>query len=553
MTPPAARAAPGTSRATSRLLWDGLAVAAAVAWHAALLFVPERYAGVDAYFHVGQSRELWTQGLTAGVRALPFTVLGEGGPDHHFLFHVLGLPLSFVGGLVGVKLTALLFAGVATCGVVAWLRAMRAPAPWLWTLLLLATSEVYNFRMSLLRTQTVDVPLVLFAVTFVIAGRRRAAALLAFVFAWTHHGATVLLPVAVVCVVGVWLARRLAGSTPDRAVDRPGAAAGLADVGRAAAWLCAGFVLGQLVNPWFPDNLEYLFFHALFKTANPLGLPVGGEWLPARPDYIASELWPAHLALLAGVAALARFGGLAPRGRGPSVGADTLAMAGVWALFVVMTLKHGRFVGFLVPVQVGFAALVARDALRAARGPLASTDHAAPPSRSLRAGVALCALLCVGLLPGRFAATTALLGQGAGADDYRAGAAWLERHASPGEVVFNLRWDLFPRWWFHSPQLRFAIGLDPNYLAYRSPKHFQLWNNLRAGQRHVPDLGARLGLLFGARYVVATAEEAPLLAPYDELELAFASPATMIWRVKGATATRAPSAGTPAAPSRSSR
>jgi len=478
---------------TTHWITDGITVLVAVAWHAALILLCERYVGIDAFFHVAESRSLITEGLFAGVTSLPFTVLGEHGTDHHFLFHLLGLPLAFLPDFTAVRSSAVLFAALATGGLVAWMRHMRVPRPWLWALLLLATSEVYNFRMSLLRSQTVDVPLLLFGVAFVVAGRPRAAAILAFAFSWAHHGATILVPTAALCVVATLVSEKRVSL-------------------RAAAWLVGGFVLGQLINPWFPQNLEYLFFHALFKTANPLDLPVGGEWLPALPGYIATELWPAHAVMLGLGARLF----LQLRGRGERPRTDTIAVGLVWAMFVVLTLKHGRFVGFLVPIEIAFISLLSRDS-----GPL---------DRRVLAPLVIVSLL---LLVPRFSAVTTLIDKGTGQGDYTSAAKFLETHTEEGEVVFNVRWDNYPFLVFHSPRNRFVIGLDPNYLAYRSPKHFQLWNNLRAGERLVPHLSERLKQLFGARYLIATAEETPLLARYPELTLVHRSPAAMIWRARG--------------------
>ena len=140
-------------------LSDAVAVLAVVAWHAALVLTCVRYVGIDAFFHVAETRSLFSEGLFAGVTSLPFTVLGANGTDHHFLFHILGAPLAFLPDFQAVRWSAVFFAALATGGLIAWMRHQRVPRPWLWALLLIAASEVYNFRMSLLRSQTVDVPI----------------------------------------------------------------------------------------------------------------------------------------------------------------------------------------------------------------------------------------------------------------------------------------------------------------------------------------------------------------------------------------------------------
>ena len=51
--------------------------------------------GGDGYFHYTIASQLSISNPAQSIEALPFTVLGEQGPDHHWLIHWLQKPLTF--------------------------------------------------------------------------------------------------------------------------------------------------------------------------------------------------------------------------------------------------------------------------------------------------------------------------------------------------------------------------------------------------------------------------------------------------------------------------
>ena len=57
--------------------------AALLAW---ILADAEGILGVDGYYHFRIGQEILERGPWVDIRWLPFTVLGEHGPDHHWLF-----------------------------------------------------------------------------------------------------------------------------------------------------------------------------------------------------------------------------------------------------------------------------------------------------------------------------------------------------------------------------------------------------------------------------------------------------------------------------------
>lgn len=487
--------APPQPNAPRPVVWLIAAGLLAALWHLLLPWGTQRLHLDDAFYHLAEVRTWAREGLFGGITTLPRTVLGEAGPDHHFLFHVLIAPLALLDAEPALRLGAGLLAAASTLCVGWWLHRSQVPWPWLWLLLLLGASEVYGFRLGLLRAQAVDIPLLLAGLWQVLHGRAATALLLGFAFAWTHHGATLYGPVALLALLG----QRLAGQPLQV---------------RAALYLMAGVALGFVLNPWTPQSLEYLFFHTLWKTQNPLGLDVGAEWLPATPAWIAVEAWPLHLALVLGAANLLR----QPAGGGLSrLRPDAWALGGLTALFLLLTLRHGRFADHLVAVELCLCAVVWRD------GPLL-LDGAA-----LRRQLAVAAaLVLVALASWRWAGVRGYVDRGWLPGDYATAGHWLDTHAKPQELVVNLRWEDYSFLTYFAPQQRFLTGLDPNYLAYADPKTYLVWDRL--GTTRMPaDVAVPLQQLH-ARYLVGPPNR--YLDQHPQLQRVLADPNASIWQVK---------------------
>ena len=486
-------ATPNVSPLAARL--DRVALLAALAWFAAVIF-PCQHPGLDdAFYHLAQARAMVRDGLATGVDTLPLTVLGAHGPDHHFLLHLLQLPLAWLPYPWDVRLGMLAFGWLACGGFWAWLRWSRVPLPGVWTLFLLAGSEVFGFRMSLLRGQSLDLPLLLFGASAAARARPKLALVAALLFAWAHHAAVLLVPVAALA----FGAARLATGRWQL---------------RAPLWLVGGLLLGQIVNPWLPRNIEYLLFHVLFKTGDPLHLSVGPEWLPALPSWIVSEFALQH-AVLAALGLLAWRRRLKPQ-------ADTLTFALLLPLTVAMTLQHGRFADLLAAVEVAAIALLARDLAALAPLLLRPWSRMAPVLAAL-----------VLLTVARGVAVSRYLDDGSvRLDAWQRAAAVLQAQTQPGEVVVNLDWGEYCQWTYVAPQLRWAIGLDPYYLAYRRPQTFRTWAELNQGRQNIANLRDKLDRQFGARFLVGSANYAGYLQAYPELEWIYHSQEASIWRVR---------------------
>jgi len=425
---------------------------------------------VDTLYHFKVARLILERGPWVDIDWLPFTVLGEHGPDHHWLFHLLVAPLTAWGqGLREVQVACAVAAAAMTAALHLFLR--RAGVPWaaLFAVAAMFASEDLPFRFLMLRAQDLAVVFMV-ASMFLMAWRRSlGVGIVAFAFTESYHGAVILATIlAATLAVQAWHERRI---TP-----------------RLVTAVAGGVFAGLLLSPWFPRNVSYLVFHTVFKTASTDPALVGGEWLRPTLELFLRANAPAHALLLSGLAALvlARRAGVRPA-------QDTLTSLVLTLVFGAMTFfMAGRFIEYYGPFAAVTAGLLWRDA------------HAARAVPSLPWRVALPLVLSAILAYG-VPRSAALVERAANAryDESRAVMAYVDEH-DPRPMVFNARWSDFQQLVFWSDRSRYVAGLDGNYLRFGPvPARYALWHEIASGEantRH--DNAARIRATFGARWIV---------------------------------------------------
>jgi hypothetical protein len=418
----------------------------------------------DGHYHLRVVYWIAHHGLWTDIPWLPFTVLGERGPDHHWLWHLALLPFAWLDDPVQALRWAAAFNGAATVATIALvMRLLGVPAAPLFALLAVSASLLMPYRLLMLRTQNAAVIFMMLALWAMARDRTKSLAVIAFLFLESYHAAVVLAPMAFI------------GAAARSAVERRLVTAPLVAV-------AAGLTAALAVSPWFPRNIEYLLFHLFFKAPHSiLGEQISSlistEWYPPGWARLATESWPAHAMLAAAVAALGWRRLRDPSFRPP---ADTLMAMGVALLSLALYWQAARFAEYYVPFAVLAAGLAARDALAGRR-------YAALLLTWTLIVVAMSAvnLQKVRLMP---------------ADHLARVGQRLNELGKPGDVVFNSSWTDFMAlvWW--ADGFRYVNGLDGHYLAYRDPARFAVW--LAAGAGAIDEPAKPIAQAFSARFVV---------------------------------------------------
>ncbi|MCB0324799.1 MAG: hypothetical protein KDD69_14550 [Bdellovibrionales bacterium] len=426
------------------------------------------FIGTDAYYHVKLAERMLETPITAWPVSFPWlprTVLSESRfSDHHFLFHVALIPFVHFGGLLATKWAAVLF---ATTVFVAFqlLVPPGSTAVRIYTsVAFFLLSPAFLYRMSMVRAQSLSLALLLVLVWALLRKRHFLVGGLTFLYVWLYNAFPLVLILLACYTAALWIEAR----TWDR---------------RAFVAIGAGLLLGILVNPYFPQNVIFLFHHLIDKfQIGGFAVRVGREWYPYGAKAFLVHLGPSVLLLAGAVAMASRC-----RSRLDAVVGTLLLLALVTG---VMAFRSRRFVE-LFPV---FAVLSSAWMLQ---------QCALTGTRTERASVipVVTSLLLLSLLAWKSVEVARSEASDAQPyNRYRTSAEWLARHSTAGELVITADWDDFPRLFHFNHHNRYLAGLDPYFLYAADPVGFKLWKAATSGSlKETP--GAALARRFESRWL----------------------------------------------------
>lgn len=434
----------------------------------------------DGFYHIKLAAIMRTEGLKPAFPWLPLTILNPAEfSDHHFLFHVALIPFTFGDLRLGAKWAAVFFASLAFLSVWNLLKNARVPYAALWAFALVALSEAFIYRMSITRAQSLSLAALMLGFDWLLRKKYYHLGVLAFAYVWLYDAFPLLTALAVVVTLADWLM--------DRRFDL-----------RPLLFIAAGSALGLLINPYFPQNIIFVFRHILPKLADATAVSVGNEWFPYTTAQLLKNSPLALAAFLGGALAL----GLSGR----RMHARTLAAFLLASLFGWMLFQSRRFIEYFPPFALVFAAFawapMIQDIRKTAldKTPDEKTTHAGLSERLLNRLPVLALLLAVAAGGwGTFQAAAASLGTSQPYQTFSGASAWLAAHTPPGERVFQTDWDDFPRLFFYNTRNTYLVGLDPTYMSLYDAGLYDQWVAITRG--NVAQPSASIAEDFDARFV----------------------------------------------------
>jgi hypothetical protein len=488
-----------------------------------LTFLQTRTAAIccgdwDGYYHIKWSWLLW-ENFKHGhwlptFEWLPLTVLNPRDyADHHFLFHLLQIPfLWFFQPVTAAKVAAIFYSTLAIFSVYWMLFRYGVKHQLLWFAAIMTCANAFFYRMNMAKAPPLTIIITVLGIHLLFQRKYVWLLPLMFAFVWTYSLFPLLFFAALIwTIVIVWNERRFEW--------------------RPLAYTGIGMVLGNVINPYFPNNL-YLFtehFAEKFKVGSDFVVAVGGEWYP----YSGMELlmnFP--IALAAMVLGYILF---VPKGKKlPEKAAFFLAFA---SMLVAAQFRSKRFAEYFPPFAILFAAFswnaffapkaaelpdeFQRDIDPYLDAPVPTQGeawlHAARQAAPWVIGIALSIFWLYNLIglhkfgfdePGMIDNITS----NEPADKYRRAMEWATaldatgaENIPKGEIIFNCTWDDFPKLFFYDTKHRYVYGLDPNYLYTQNPDLYKSLKDITEGK--VDDPGPVIRDKFGAKYVFADAAE----------------------------------------------
>lgn len=457
---------------------------------AAIQFATPNLVDNDGYYHLKLAQLMRQEGLRPAFPWLPLTVLNAHDfVDHHFLYHVLLIPFTFGNLREGAKWASVIFPALTFLAGWLLLRGQRIPCAALWSLGFFAVSEAFLYRMSMPRAQAVSLLVLLLALHVILTRRYRWLLPLAFLYVWFYNAFPLILLLVGVYVGASWLLERRLN---------------LAPLGYAAL----GIGLGLVINPYFPNNLIFIYQHLFPKLTDATAISVGNEWYPYQTWTLVENSGPALLAFVAGAFAL----GLRER-RMETRTAVAFLLA---VLFGVMLFKSRRFVEYFPPFALIFTALAWTPLLQGWLAEHQTTNLVKPAvgygwRNRVLAGVMVAVLLPAiwfNLHAARQSMQTAKPFQ-----RYASASAWLEANTPAGSRVFQTDWDDFPRLFFYNTHNTYIVGLDPTYMQLYDPALYDLWVQITRGHLEAP--AQTIVEKFGTRYIITDLDHKAFLRQAD--------------------------------------
>ncbi len=436
--------------------------------------------GTDGYYHIKLASLMRTDGLRPDFPWLPLTILNPREfYDHHFLFHVALIPFSGGDLRLGAKWAAVAFSSLAFLSVWWLLRNQRVRYAGLWALGLLAVSEAFLYRMSMVRAQSLSLGILALGLHWMLTGKHRRLLPLGFIYVWMYDAFPLLVVLAGLYVVAAW--------SSERKLDlQPLLYAGL------------GIGLGMVINPYFPHNIAFVIRHILPKLTEATAVSVGNEWYPYKTTQLL-ENSPLALGLfLSGTFAL----GLS--GRRMQVRTATAFLIAI--AFGAMLFQARRFIEYFPAFALIFAAF-AWSPLLSANGETGNPEKT-PTQRALASGTfgrffaggAVLLILIAGLW-GTLGEAKASVARSRPYQRFAGASAWLVTNTPPGSRLFQTDWDDFPRLFFHNTHNTYLVGLDPTYLQISDPQLYDLWVAISDGDIENPS--TEILAHFGAAYAIS--------------------------------------------------
>lgn len=433
---------------------------------AAIQFSTPNLVSNDSYFHIRFAEVMREQGLRPAFPWLPLTILNpQDYVDHHFLYHVLLIPFTYGDLRLGAKWAGVIFPALAFVAGWILLRGQRVPYAALWSLGFLAVSEAFLYRMSMTRVQGASLLMLFLILHVTLTQQYRWLLPLTFIYVWLYDAFPLIGLIVVLYVVSSWLLDR-------RLKLSPLVYAGL------------GIGLGLIINPYFPQNLLFIYHHALPKLTDSASGRVGNEWYPYQTWTLVENSAPSLVVLAVGAFAL----GLSQR----RMNTNTATLFLIALLFGFLLFKSRRFIEYYPAFALLFCA-VAWSALL--------EEWFAANLWLKKFWPLILTIILLPLLAYNLRATQESVQEDTNPyQRYASASAWLKANTPPGSLVYQTDWDDFTQLYYYNTHNTYTLGLDPTYMELYNADLYHLWRDINDGGVIPPS--ETIVNTFGAYYVL---------------------------------------------------
>ncbi|MCX6745053.1 MAG: hypothetical protein NTX82_06030 [Candidatus Parcubacteria bacterium] len=469
----------------------------------------------DSFYHLKMVKLIAERGPILDFPWLQFTVLKNYYTDHHFLYHVAAIPfVSIMGDFVGFKYYTAFLAALFIVLCYWFFKKQKIKGAEFFTLILLF-APAFMFRISLTKATAFSLILLFLGIYFIFQKKYWPLFLVAFLYVWSYGGYFLILGMALIYVAAdtIYLvlqkkfedSRKIWQRLNNIIKNTVKYFFGKQHL-KLLGIIALGLALGIVINPYFPKNLYFIWQQLVqIGLINYQGVVnVGGEWYPYRAWNLISDI---NLVALVGFIAYVIF---IFSFKKQQTKLYFFLLTSV--LFLILTLKSKRYVEYLVPNLVFFAAFSINFA--SANYNLSAVYHRIKNIAHLMKYLVMVILLYLGIVVIAVCirngmATKQAFNGGIGFQNFAGVSQYLKTNAQPGQIIMHTDWDDFPMLFYNNDRNYYIVGLDPTFMYNYNKDLYNLYADITTAKKK-DNLYQAVKVTFKASYFIVNKDRAQL-------------------------------------------
>ncbi len=455
----------------------------------------------DSFYHLKIIKLIGESGPVINFPWLQFTVLKDYYIDHHFLYHVIGIPfVRLLGDFAGIKFYTVLLNSLFILLAYSLLKKDKVKFPGIYALLLL-TANGLLFRISLTKASAFSL-ILLFLGTYCLFWRKKwLLFFLSWAYVWSYGGFLLIWAMTGFFCVSDGIEQTFSRHKGKKVWRRFGllvkSVFSAENCKLILAAIC-GVISGVIVNPYFPRNINFVWEQLVqIGVINYRGtVNVGGEWYPMKISELFSNCGAAIILSMLALVLFIAFIKKVPKQN------YFFFLSSLFFLF--FTLKSKRYIEYFVPQLVFFIAYSYNYFLTNFE-PYKIIREFKKFSKIIAVLINILAGILVIFLP-MIMANDVLVNyrsfrKGYKMDTYAGVSQYLLEHSKEGEIVMHTDWDDFPHLFYRNSHNYYIVGLDPTFMYNYDRELYQLYADITMAK--IDDNLARLiSENFHARYFI---------------------------------------------------
>ncbi len=442
---------------------------------------------------------------------LQYTVLKDYYIDHHFLYHVLGIPfIKVLGDFQGFKIYTVILATLFVFLSYAFFKKYKIKYAELFALVLLFSSA-FMFRVSLAKASAFSLILLFLGIYCIFKRKYWWLIFVSFFYVWSYGGFLLILGMSIIFI--------LANTIYNTFINKP-------------LWLklkrflfdaklkeylinffknlfalehfkligssFLGLALGLIINPYFPQNLKFYWQQVIeIGLINYRGLVnVGGEWYPYPFLDLISD---SGVVIIFGTVALIFFFIFIKKQK-----AESFFFLLTTLIFFILTLKSQRYVEYFIPHLAFFAAFTFSFILENIK--IKEFLKKFKKESYILGALTQFILIYVAIIfPFIMIKDIYITRQsfkgGISFERFIGFSNYLKENSNAGEIVMQTDWDDFPMLFYYNDQNYYIVGLDPTFMYNYDSDLYNLFADITTAKK-TDNLYEAVKDGFGASYFI---------------------------------------------------